>query len=71
MYTFIQLVKRPTSNSYHGLSTCMGDNPLVDYLPYRWTTMEKRFYTNYIVLDLAHYNIFCAKVGKNGIKVCN
>ena len=26
------------------------------------------FYTTYISVDLAHHKIFCAKVGKGGIK---
>ena len=30
--------------------------------------MEKLFYTTYISVDLAHYEIFRAKVGNGGIK---
>ena len=29
--------------------------------------MVKLFYTTYISVDLAHHEIFCAKVGKGGI----
>ena len=29
--------------------------------------MVKLFYTTYISVDLAHREIFCAKVGKGGI----
>ena len=28
------------------------------------------FYTTYISIDLAHHEIFCAKVGKGGIMCC-
>ena len=48
------------------------DNPRVkrvDYLTYRWTTLYN------LSVDLAHLGIFCAKVGKDGIKtssiLCN
>ena len=44
-----------------------GDNPRVkrvDYLTYRWTTLY------HLSVDLAHLGIFCAKVGKGGIKHC-
>ena len=41
---------------------------LVDYLTYRWTNMVSLFYTTYISVDLAHREIFRAKVGKGGIK---
>ena len=34
---------------------------------YRWTNKVQLFYTTYISLDLAHHEIFCAKVGKGGI----
>ena len=30
--------------------------------------MVKLFYTTYISVDLVHHKIFCAKVGKGGIK---
>ena len=39
----------------------------MDYLTYRWTTIVLIFYTTYISLDLAHHEIFRAKVGKCGI----
>ena len=29
------------------------------------------FYSTYISVDIAHHEIFCAKVGKGGIKVQN
>ena len=32
--------------------------------------MVKLFYTTYISVDLAHYEIFHAKVGKCGISYC-
>ena len=31
--------------------------------------MVKLFYTTYISVDLAHHELFHAKVGKDGIKV--
>ena len=31
--------------------------------------MVKLFYTTYISVDLAHNEIFCANVGKGGIKI--
>ena len=30
--------------------------------------MVDLFYNTYIIVDLAHHKIFCAKVGKGGIK---
>ena len=36
----------------------------VDYLTYRWTNMVYLLYTTYISVDLAHDEIFRAKVGK-------
>ena len=34
----------------------------VDYLTYRWTNMVNLFYTTYICVDLAHDEIFRAKL---------
>ena len=31
--------------------------------------MVQLFYTTYISVDLAHHEIFCAKVGQGGIKL--
>ena len=39
----------------------------VGYLTFRWTNMVELFYTTYISVDLAHHEIFHAKVGKGGI----
>ena len=39
----------------------------VDYLMYRRTNMVLLFNTTYISVDLAHHEIFRAKVGKGGI----
>ena len=39
----------------------------VDYLTYRWSNIVELFYTTYISVDLAHHEIVCAKVGKEGI----
>ena len=39
----------------------------LDYLTYRLTNMVYLFYTTYISVDLAHHEIFRAKVGKGGI----
>ena len=39
----------------------------MDYLTYRWTNLVLLFYTTYISVDLAHHEIFHAKVGKGGI----
>ena len=40
----------------------------MDYLAYRYTNMIKLFHTTYISVDIAHHEIFHAKVGKSGIK---
>ena len=40
----------------------------MDYLTYRLTTHGIVFYTTNISVDLAHHEIFHAKVGKSGIK---
>ena len=40
----------------------------MDYLTYRWTTHGITIYTTYISVDLAHHEIFRAKVGKGGIQ---
>ena len=53
-----------------GYPPVLGDNhelQRVDYLTYRWTNMVYLFYTTYISVDLAHYEIFRAKVGQGGI----
>ena len=39
----------------------------MDYLTYRWTNLVYLFYTTYISVNLAHHEIFCAKIGKGGI----
>ena len=39
----------------------------MDYLTYRWTDIVLLFYTTYISVDLAHHEIFRAKIGKGGI----
>ena len=39
----------------------------MDYLPYIRTTIIK-FYNIYIRIDLAHNELYCAKVGKSGIR---
>ena len=39
----------------------------MDYLTHRRTNMVYLFYTTYIIVDLAHHEIFRAKVGKGGI----
>ena len=44
----------------------------MDYLTYRWTNIVYSvFYTTYISVDLAHREIFRAKVGKCGLKPLN
>ena len=53
-----------------GCPPVCGDNPLAsarDYLTYRWTLMVYLFYTTYTSVDLAHHEIFRAKVDKGGI----
>ena len=40
----------------------------MDYLTYRWTNIVYLLYTTYIGVDLAHHEIFLAKVGKGGIR---
>ena len=39
----------------------------MDYLTFRLTNMVYLFYTTYISVDLAHRELFRAKVGKVGI----
>ena len=39
----------------------------MDYLTYRLTNMVLLFHTTYISVDLAHHEIFRAKVGKGGM----
>ena len=41
----------------------------MDYLTYMWTNMVYLFYTTYISEDLAHHEIFRAKVVKGGKKI--
>ena len=36
-------------------------------LTYRWINMLYLCYTTYISVDIAHHELFCAKVGKGGI----
>ena len=44
----------------------------MDYLTYWWTNIVYAvFYTTYISVDLAHREIFRAKVGKCGLKPLN
>ena len=59
-----------------GCPPVRGDNPRalasgkrVDYLTYRLANMVYLFYTTYISVDLAHREIFRAKVGKGGIEM--
>ena len=52
-----------------------GDNPRAlgsgsSYVS-RWTNMVQLFYTTYISVNLAHHEIFRARVGKDGIKLSN
>ena len=47
------------------------DNPraiAIYTLMYRWTNMVLLFHTIYTSIDLAHHEIFCAKIGKGGIR---
>ena len=39
----------------------------MDYLTYRWKNIVYLFYAAYISIDIAHHEIFLAKVGKGGI----
>ena len=39
----------------------------MDYLKYMLTFMVSLFYTTYSSVDLAHHDIFRAKIGKGGI----
>ena len=41
----------------------------MDYLTYMWTNMVYLLYTTYISVDLAHNDIFRAKIGNVGINV--
>ena len=51
-----------------GCPPVRGDNPrALDYLTYRRTDMVKLFYTTYISVGLAQYEILRAKDGKGGI----
>ena len=51
------------SNSYTmGCPPVLGDNPRA-----LASGLSQLFYATYISVDLAHYEIFCAKVGKGGI----
>ena len=43
----------------------------MDYLTYRWTTQGITIYATHISVDLAHHEIFNAKVGKGGINILN
>ena len=48
-----------------GCPSVRRDNPRA--LAYRWANMVLLFYTTYISVDLAHHEIFCAKVGEGGL----
>ena len=41
----------------------------MDYPTYRWTNVVLQLYTTYISIDIAHHEIFRAKVGIGGIKM--
>ena len=43
----------------------------MDDLTYRWTNIVELFYTTNLSVDLAHYEIFRAKVGKGDIMLAN
>ena len=55
-----------------GCPPVRGDNPRALASGLSYVQMDKHgiFYTTYISVDLAHREIFRAKVGKGGINVC-
>ena len=53
-----------------GYPPVRGDNPRALTSGLSYVQVDKHgiiFYTTYISVDLAHHEIFCAKVGKGGI----
>ena len=53
-----------------GCPTVRGDNPQASTSGLSYVQVDKHgitIYTTYISVDLAHQEIFCAKVGKGGI----
>ena len=50
-----------------GCPPVRGDNPRALASGLSYVQVVKLFYTTYISVDLAHHELFCAKVGKGGI----
>ena len=55
-----------------GCPSVSGDNPRALASGFSYVQVDKHgitfFYTTYISVDIAHYEIFHAKVGKGGIR---
>ena len=55
-----------------GCPPVRGDNPRALASGLSYVQVDKHvmtFFTTYISVDLAHHEIFCAKVGKGGIMI--
>ena len=51
-----------------GCPPVRGDNPRALASGLFYVQVDKLFYATYISVDLAHHEIFCAKVGKGSVK---
>ena len=62
------------SNSYTmGCPPVRGDNPRAFASGLSYVQVDEHgitIFSTYISVDLAHHDIFCAKVGKGGIRIC-